>query len=132
MVSTIRHQIFDGRTCPWAKLHFVKHDQRLARNELDIEIGAQIREQRIKVIQLILKKLLYFFFSFVKINQNVTIIFTLRELFRNVALADTPCPVNQQRCTVCVFFLPFQKLFIDFSFHGCPAGSKSRFQDFST
>ena len=119
MESPIRDKILDGLACPRETLNLVKDYQCLSANQFNASTHLKHHEEFIKISQPLLEQLLDGLRGIRKINDQVMLVFSLRELLDNITLADATGTFNQQGTMRCFVPLPPKKPIVDFSLHRC-------------
>ena len=77
----------------------------------------KFQEERVKMLQIMAEHVFDIIIGLAEIYQNITLVFALGKLLRDVALADTARAVDQQSAPPGVFLLPLKQPIVDFSLH---------------
>jgi len=117
VVATIRDKMFDGLVRTWELLYLVKDDECVASYETNMGHAFEIQEERIKVVKVFIEYPPEFGLRLAEINKDITCVFSFCKLFNDIAFPDSTCPDNQQSGRSVTFFLPLQKLIVDFASH---------------
>ena len=96
VVPPIRYQVLDGGSGAGIKLYLVKDDERLPLVKGGLCVVAQVEEEHIQVIQILIKESLDLVRYPIEVNQDVTLVLPLGKFLHQVALADPSSPVNHQ------------------------------------
>ncbi|MPN13174.1 hypothetical protein SDC9_160494 [bioreactor metagenome] len=109
----IGHQMLDACTSTRTELHFIKDDKRTglficrqARSEFSFEIDLQIKEERIKVVQIEIEEFYHQRIHCTKIHKDIRVILVAGKLFNNIAFANAPGALNQEGHITLSLLLP--------------------------
>ena len=93
--------------------------------QLNIVVTGQIHEQGVQIVQIVQKQVFDFVAHSVEINQQIGFIFCFRKFLCHIALAHTPCAINQKCRSSCTILLPADKLVVYLPLHRKPSNHEN-------